>query len=128
MDAKAKSAAHFDWEEVTDPSGVTYRLQIASAEDFSVDAIVLDKGGITASEYTLTREEKLESSKKDAPYYWRVKAVDGASNESGWTTAGTFDVGFAFELTGWFLYLLYGLGGLLLLFIGFLLGRRSAVY
>ena len=130
MDAKAKSAAHFDWEEVTDPSGVTYRLQIASAEDFSVDAIVLDKGGITASEYTLTREEKLESSKKDAPYYWRVKAVDGASNESGWTTPGTFDVGFAFtfDLTGWFLYLLYGLGGLLLLFIGFLLGRRSAVY
>ena len=128
MDAKAKSKACFDWEEVTDPSGVTYRLQIASDEAFSGDAIILDKGGITASEYTLTKEEKLESSKKDAPYYWRVKAVDGASNESGWTTAGTFDVGFAFELTGWFLYFLYGLGGLLLLFIGFLLGRRSAVY
>jgi len=128
MDAKAKSTAYFDWEEVTDPSGVTYRLQIASAEDFSADSIVLDKGGITASEYTLTREEKLESSKKDAPYYWRVKAVDGASNESGWTTAGSFDVGFAFELTGWFLYFLCGLGGLLLLLIGFLLGRRSAVY
>jgi len=128
MDAKAKSKACFDWEEVTDPSGVTYRLQIASDEAFSGDAIILDKGGITASEYTLTKEEKLESSKKDAPYYWRVKAVDGASNESGWTTAGTFDVGFAFELTGWFLYFLYGLWGLLLLFIGFLLGRRSAVY
>lgn len=128
MEAKAQSKACFDWEEVTDSSGVTYRLQIASAEDFSGDAIVLDKGGITTSEYTLTKEEKLESSKKDAPYYWRVKAVDGASNESGWTTAGSFDVGFAFELTGWFLYLLYGLGGLLLLFIGFLLGRRSAIY
>jgi len=93
---------------------------------------VLERPGLTESEYTLTKEEKLESTKKEEPYYWRVRAVDGAGNpanpDQGWTSPGTFHVGFSFEIAGWVQYVLMALGGLLLLGIGFLLGRRSAYF
>ncbi len=122
---KAKSPVHFDWGDVTDPSGVTYTLQIGN-EDFS--EIVLEKTGITDSEYTLTKEEKLKSTKQDAPYYWRVRAVDGASNASNWTTPGTFYVGFTFDLSGWVLYVLMAIAGIVLLLIGYLAGRRTSYF
>ncbi len=125
---KVESPATFDWADVTDPSGVTYTLQIASDKDFS--QVVLEKIGLETSGYTLTSVEKLESTEEDAPYYWRVQAVDGAENESGWTAPGSFYVGFAFnfEFTGWILYVAIGLGGLLLLGIGFWLGRSTGSY
>ena len=76
----------------------------------------------------LTKEERLESTDKEAPYYWSVQAVDAADNASGWTAAQSFYVGFAFELTGWVLYLLMGLAGVVLLLVGILVGRRLAYY
>jgi len=121
--SKVDRPASFDWEDVTDPSGVTYSLQIATDEDFS--DIVLEKTGIKTSGYTLTKEEKLESTKKDAPYYWRIQAVDGASNESGWTAPGTFYTGFAFDFSGWPMWLAIGLGGLLLIVLVFFIGMRQ---
>jgi len=125
MGDKAGSMAYFDWEDVDDPSEpVTYTLQLASDENFTT--MVLEKKGLTDSEYTLTGEEALESTTEETPYYWRVRAIDGASNASAWTGAGTFYVGFVFELTGWILYALMGLGGILLFFIGFWVGRRGA--
>ncbi len=124
LEDKAKSQAYFDWDEVTDPSGVTYSLQIATNQGFS--SLLLEKTGLTESEYTLTKEEKLVSTKKDAPYYWRVQAVDGAGNESGWTTPGAFYVGFSLSLPTWALYTLLGIAGVLLLLVGFLLGRRTS--
>ncbi len=128
MGVKAKSEAFFDWNDVDDPSGVTYSLQIATDESFTGTSVVLEKEGLTNSEYTLTKEEKLESTKKEAPYYWRIMAVDGASNESGWTTPGEFYVGFTFAMPGWAIYFLAVLGGLVLLALGFYLGRRTAYY
>jgi hypothetical protein len=126
MGDKAKSLAYFDWEDVKDDSmPVTYTLQIASDANFTT--ILLEKTGLTTSEYTLTEAEKLESTKKEAPYYWRLRAVDAASNASGWTTPGTFYVGFAFgfpELKGWVLYGLIGAGVLLVFFLGLWVGRR----
>ncbi len=126
MGAKAEALTSFDWEDVTDPSGVTYSLQISSDRDFNY--LVLEKSGLESSGYTLTEPEKLESTKKEAPYYWRVQAVDGAFNESGWTTLGSFYVGFAFEFTGWVMWTAIGIGGLLLFFIGFWVGRRTGYY
>jgi archaellum component FlaG (FlaF/FlaG flagellin family) len=125
---KAESKAYFDWEDVTDPSGVTYTLQIATDEGFTEGSIVLEKTDIADSEYTLTKEEKLKSTKKEAPYYWRIRAVDGAENASGWTSPGSFYIGFTFELTGWILYTLMGVAGILLLAIGYLVGRRTSYY
>jgi len=114
--------AYFDWEEVTDPSGVSYTLQVASDADFT--AIVLEKESLPHSEYTLTEEEKLESTGKKA-YYWRVKAVDGAFNEGGWSSPGLFYVGSSWtSVAGWVWYIFYGLGALLLVILGFWLRKR----
>jgi predicted secreted protein len=126
MGVKAKALAYFDWEDVTDDSNpVTYTLQIATDANFT--SLLLEKTGLTTSGYTLTEAEKLESTGKEAPYYWHVRAVDAASNASVWTGAGEFYVGFAFgfpELKGWVLYALIGAGALLLFFLGFWVGRR----
>ena len=120
---KAKSRTYFDWEDVNDPSRpVTYTLQIASDADFTT--MVLEKTGLITSGHTLTKEEKLESTTTEAPYYWRVRAIDAASNESQWTTPWSFHVGISFPQ--WTIYLLFGLGALLFGVLGFWLGRRSA--
>lgn len=123
---KARAEAAFDWDDVTDPSGVTYSLQVATDQSFSSSSLVLSKTDITDSGYTLTKEEKLPSTDKDAPYYWRVQAVDGAGNQSGWTTPGAFFVGFSWSFPTWAMWLLIGIGGILLLMAGLILGRRSS--
>ncbi len=127
QDEKVKSRAFFDWEDATDPSGVTYTLQIATDDQFTKESILLEETDIADSEYTLTKDDpKLTSTKKDAPNYWRVQAVDGAGNESGWTAPGPFYTGFTFDVAGPFLYVLMGLAALILFLIGFLLGRKGA--
>jgi hypothetical protein len=124
---KASSMATFEWEAVTDPSEpVTYSLQVAADSNFA--DIIVDKKGIEEPTYTLTKDERLESTKKEEPYYWRIQAVDGADNESGWTAPGSFYVGFSFEFSGWVQYLLIGIGGIVLLLVGILVGRRLAYY
>jgi len=123
---KAEAEAYFNWEDVDDPSGVTYTLWIASDADFTT--IVLEKTGLASSEYTLTEEEKLESVGKEEPYYWRVKAIDGASNESQ-SEARSFYTGFQWPgFIGWPLYLVIGVGGVLLFLFGFWVGRRTAYF
>ena len=114
--------AYFDWEEVTDPSGVSYTLQVASDADFTT--IVLEKEDLLHSEYTLTEEEKLELTDKKA-YYWRVKAGDGAFNEGGWSPPGLFYVGSSLtSMPGWVWYIFYGLGVLLLVILGLRVRKR----
>jgi len=128
MNSKAETASYFDWDDVTDPSiPVTYTLQIASDANFTTSTMVLEKKGLTESEYTITtKEEKPLSTKKEALYYWRVKAIDGAFNESRWSDAQSFYVGFSFSLPGWALYTIIGLGVLLVGFLSFRVGRKTA--
>lgn len=128
MGTKARAQAYFDWDIVTDPSGVTYSLQIATDADFSEDSIVLEKTGLSQSEYTITKEERLKSVSKDSPYYWHVRAVDGASNEGPWSGTGTFYVGFQFRLSQPVIYALFGIGALLFGILGFWLGRRTVAF
>lgn len=79
----------FFWELVDDDSQpVTYVLQIATDNQF-VD-VVLEKTGLIAPQYALTGADRLPSSREGVPYYWRVKAVDAASNEGEWSTVGSF--------------------------------------
>ena len=87
------------WTGVEDPSGVTYSLVIARDKEFQ--DIVLEKSGLPAPTYSLGDEEKLERGK----YYWRVRAVDQASNSSEWTEeflvqSGVVPVWLAFLLVG----------------------------
>jgi hypothetical protein len=135
MEGKADSKAHFDWEDVVASTDgvveqsmpITYELQVATDENFTHKLV--DKTGLTTSEYTLTEGEALESNSDEIPYYyWRVRAVDAASNASQWTGAGQFKVGFIFNfpgLSGWVLYVLIGVGAVVLFFIGLWVGRRS---
>ena len=84
-----RAETHFDWLDVTDVSvPVTYTLEIASDRNFST--VVLHKTGIADSEYTLTDAETLAADFKNAPYFWRVKAIDGAGNESEWSASRVF--------------------------------------
>ncbi len=134
MGVKPEQPVRFDWADVTDDSSpVTYTLQVATSQDFSTNTMVLEEKGLTKSEHTLTVAEELPARTEEEPYYWRVKAVDAAANESAWTGAGEFYVGAppligAGGMPNWVLYTLIGLGGVLLLFIGFWLGRRTAYY
>ena len=121
---KSKAEAYFAWEEVDDPSGVTYTLNIATDADFSY--IVLKNEGLTSSDYILTTVEKLSPTKKEAPYYWMVKAADGASNESDWSVPSSFYVSSGFAITGTTKNVLIGLGVAGGVFLGFWLGRRTA--
>ena len=126
MGDRADALTEFDWEDVEDVSGVTYTLQVATSDDFAPASIVLVKDGLTASEYKITEAEKLPSRSKEEPYYWRVKAVDGAGNESGWTGVGQFYMGFS--LPPWTVHLWWGLG-VLGAGLGFYwLGKRRAYY
>lgn len=99
--ARQGSRPSFEWEAVADPSGVTYTLQIATDHSFST--LVLNKQGLTQAQYTLAREEGLPATDSATPYYWRVRAVDGASNSSDWSSPRTFFVRF---LPQWAIYVL----------------------
>ncbi len=123
--AKAESEAVFNWDDVEDDSEpVTYDLQVATAASFTSTSIVVDQEGLTESEYTLLEEEKLESTGEDEPYYWRVRAVDAASNVGDWSDTSTFYVGFAFEFTGWVVYVTMAVIAVAFFFLGWWLGRR----
>ena len=126
---QVESPISFDWGEVTDDSSpVTYTLQVADSPDFSTEAIILEKEGLTASGYTATDAEEEELAGKEVACYWRVKAVDAAANEGEWTGPGEFYISEPFSLPNWLLYTLLGLGGLLLFVVGYYLGRRTAYY
>lgn len=129
MEAEVKSPISFDWKDVTDDSPpVIYTLQIATSKDFSAASLVLEKKELAKSEYTVTEDEEQKLVGQETPYYWRIRAIDGASNEGEWTGAGEFYIASSFALPIWALYTLIGLGGLSLFALGYWLGRRTAYY
>jgi hypothetical protein len=114
----AEEVTHFDWSDVQDPSGVTYTLQIATDAEFT--GIVLEKKGLTASEYVLTGAEQLEALGGGTPYYWRVKAIDGAGNEGIWAPSVPFYVGLAgAPMANWLKFTLIGVGVVLVGVVAF---------
>ncbi len=140
---EAKEEAYFDWADAADDSlPVTYTLQIATDRNFPDNSVILEWRRLEASEYTLTEGEweKLvpaeETEEKKITYYWRVKAIDGASNESEWSGSGSFaiprssgsGVTMPTGIPQWAIYALFGLGAVIIGIIGFWLGRRTAYY
>jgi hypothetical protein len=71
-----------DWDNVTDPSGVTYDLQVFN---FDWTEMELSKSRLTTSEYNLSSE-----TLDDGTYWWIVRAVDGAGNVGEWAFGGPF--------------------------------------
>jgi len=128
MGVEIKPPIIFDWEDVTDASvPVTYTLQIATDDDFDAGSIALEKKALEKSEYVLTADEEQELTPA-ITYYWRIRAIDAASNEGAWTGAEEFSAKASFSIPEWAQYTLFGLGGLFLLLIGYWLGRRSGGY
>ena len=121
---KVDSLVSFDWRDVTDPSTpVTYTLQISTDTGFA--STLLEKKGLTRSEYTLSEGEKLVPGTDGAPYYWRVQSVDAAGNGSAWTGRGAFYVNYGLGmLPPCVKYLLIGIGGVVLFLVGFMLGKK----
>lgn len=124
---KAAGQIYFDWQDVEDPSGVFYSLQIARDSSFSQPVIL--ESALLSSEYLLPEDHALERTGKEAPYYWRVRAYDLAGNESDWSTPRTFEVGFMIEMPTWAMYSLLAIGAFLLVCVavwGFnaVMGRR----
>ncbi len=113
--------ATFLWGAVNDPSGVTYTLQVSRSGGFA--SLVLEKEGLTETEYKLSGAERLMPTASDEPYYWRVRAVDGASNTSSWSSVGSFYVR---SLPVWVRNTLIALGALLLALLVFWLGMKAA--
>lgn len=78
-----------DWTDVNDPSGVTYIYQSSTSSDKNSD------GSFVTPAYTstpLTASEIPTPGTPEGVYYWHVKAVDGAGNESAWSTQWTIIV------------------------------------
>ena len=100
MGLLGKQTPTLTWSIVDDPSGVTYALQISATPDFSQilisktslvaqgSALIVSTSGPEMS-YTLTETEALPFG----TYHWRVKATDGALNDSGWSASSNFKAG-----------------------------------
>jgi hypothetical protein len=111
--ATVEPETRFDWDDVTDPSGVSYILQIATDSGFS--NVVMEKIDLSDSEYVLAGEEVLTAHKEGSSYYWRVKSIDGTYIESDWTVSRPFYIGTSqgATLPGWAKYLGIGIGAAL---------------
>lgn len=75
----------FVWTEVSDPSGVTYNLQVA--RDAGMSTLLVNATGLITNSF-----EKPKLTQGD--YYWRVQAVDNAGNYGSWTTPSSFVVAY----------------------------------
>jgi hypothetical protein len=83
----------FKWSEVSDLSGVRYRLQIATSANVTATGEFVDPlvsiADIVGTNYTLEKKDALPCG----TYYWIVQAVDRAGNAGNWTTAYSFRAG-----------------------------------
>ena len=100
-------------------------VHVRDCRDAGFNNLVLEKPGQENPSYTLTNLEKLNSSKSNVPYFWRVKAIDLASNDGDWSQTDSFYVS---SQPDWVKYTLIGLGGaaaaVLIFWSGAIFGRR----
>jgi len=101
--AKVKnSPVSLRWSPVDDASGVRYDLQVSSSSDFRLLWVAVE--GQDSNSYSTTVLE-------DGTYYWRVRAVDGVGNHSGWSESRSFRLG-GDGRGWWWLALVIGLAGI----------------
>ncbi len=126
-DAEILPPIIFTWAAVDDSSPpVTYTLQVTNDRTFAEP--VLEKTRLTEPTYTPTKEEALRPSSRAGGYFWRVMAIDGASNQSPWSTPRPFLAGAAKLLPDWAVYALIGLGVVVVGFLVFRVRRKSPRY
>jgi len=77
----------FVWTPVSDPSGVTYQIQIDDNVDFS--SPIYFAVDLVDNWHTLPDENSLTLF---VQYFWRVRAVDGVGNIGDWSETWSFGV------------------------------------
>jgi hypothetical protein len=126
MGAEVESPMDFNWRGVIDPSApLTYTLQVATSPDFSATSTVLEKKGLTQTEYSVTEAEGMRLGTAKAPYYWRARAIDGASNEGNWANPGVFYVASS-GLPTWAIITIAVLGVIFLLALGYFIHMKTS--
>ena len=124
-DSTSDMPIQFNWQAVTSLSlPVTYILQLAT--DLNFTSVVLEKTGLTASDFTLTEEEEGLELEREIAYFWRIKAIDEANNESAWSDPSSFYIESSFHFPGWATFTLIGIAVIIAVFIAFRVGRRTA--
>jgi hypothetical protein len=118
--------ARFLWEGVTDPSGVTYTIEIADDSRFSQP--VISQANMAQTYLDVPDAAKTLPGKSDG-YYWRVKATDGASNVGGWSVIGSFYKGVTVEsvmadMPAWTKFALIGVALILFAFMVIFIRRN----
>jgi len=83
-----KADVTFTWSEVTDPSGVSYNLQVGT--DQQMTPPIMNLTGLSSTNY--------KTSFIEGAYFWRVRAEDGAGNKSGWSAVSGFIVAYPIPL------------------------------
>lgn len=125
MEAKVTAPITLYWSPVTDDSQpVTYTIQIATSPNFSATSTVLEKTRLTKTEYSVTEQESLKLGTGKKPYYWRVKAIDGASNEGNWANTGIFYVASS-GMPTWATITIAVIGALFLFGLGYLISMKT---
>ncbi len=89
--SRLTSVTTFEWEEVTDASGVKYVLEIATDTEFS--NVIISAKNLASPRFTLSQEQQKLLKPAKTPYVWRVRAIDGAFNSSDWAETRSFFVG-----------------------------------
>jgi hypothetical protein len=116
---------HFEWSTVSDPSGVNYTFEIADDPKFV--NIIMSQSNVATNYIDITEDSKMLPG-KEKPYYWRVKAVDRASNEGAWSLVSSFYKGHTFftiisNMPDWVKWILVALGLALFGFMFFWIGH-----
>jgi hypothetical protein len=109
----------FQWEAVTDPSGVFYVIEIADDARFTKPLI--SQGNIQQTSFDVADDQKIMPGRSE-PYFWRVRAIDYASNQGNWSVVGTFYKGYTVgsimsDMPGWTKFVLIALGVILFIFL-----------
>ena len=114
-----------DWEDVTDQSmPVTYNLQLAQDAGFSAKSVFLEETALSDSEYQID-SSTIRLLHPRRSYYWRVRAVDSASNAGEWTRAAEIKIAPVSTMPGWLMYTLAVLGAFFILFIWYMIRRAD---
>ena len=128
MGFMGKVAPTFQWGAVNDTSGIShYCLQIAKTEDFTELFFSVANIAAGPGEQTVSYELAKESALGQGSYYWRVKAVDRASNEGRWSATYSLRAG---KLPLWAFIGIIILGVVLIGFLVyyFIIRKRESYY
>jgi len=127
-----KVAPTFKWSNVTDASGIaSYELQISTnSTDFTAPIVSLSiaSENVTSVDDTIAYALPKEYALSSGTYYWKLRAIDGAGNEGGWSVVQSFQTG---HLPSWAFIVIIGLavvgiGALVYFFV--IKPRRSFYY